>query len=237
MGPPAPQAESKISEDKSNTFETTSSEQPPPAKKRKRGQNKHRPRPAIISSSDMLCSHYYSPSDDSISSCPFGDKCKYSHDIKSFMDSKPTDISDNCYVFETYGKCPYGVACRYGSKHLTADHRNIISEEFYDPNRPEGTVNVLSKTLKEQLWKRKFEFVRSEKYLAKTKPTKESAKPASASEDVARKECTGLEESEVVSIASQDESGTPCVSVSDGTLGALTDEQLVKLRPAEKKKV
>ncbi len=220
--PSATPSEPKIGVESTNTGLPDGA---PPAKKRKRGQNKHRPRPAMLATSNILCSSLYSPEDDSSLACRFGDKCKYTHDVQSFMDSKLPDISENCYLFEIYGKCMYGRACRYGSKHLTSDNKNIVNKDLYDPTRAEGSSNVLSKTLQEQLRKRSFEFARSEAYLTRMKHSENNEEvidstvgeqlPPNAvmSECVATKECVSR------STVSED------------------NVDMAKLRPAEKKKV
>ncbi len=213
----------------------TASEQPPPAKKRRRGQNKHRPRPAMLATSDMLCSYLYSPNKDSTTKCPFGDRCRYMHDLQSFMDTKPPDISENCYLFESYGKCPYGIACRYGAKHLTVDLKNIVNDDLYDSARAKSTFNVLSKTLQEQLRKRTFEFVRSEAHLCRIK------QPVSKETTVSTHVNSSLS-ADLVQLAESVPAQENCVAArctvsEDVPLGGETAEGVIKLRPAEKKKV
>ena len=147
--------------------------QPPPAKRaRRRGQNKHRPRPAFIPFSEMLCPSCYHGDGGSNNTCHFGDKCRYTHDIAKYMSSKPPDISNECYLFKIYGKCPYGRACRFAGNHLTAEFENITDESLYNPNRPERTLNVIPRSLQEKLRKRQLSFIRSEAYLKRLKEMK-----------------------------------------------------------------
>lgn len=91
-----------------------------------KGRNKQRP-VTHIKSKDKLCPTIFQEKE-----CSFGEKCKFSHDIKGFMESKPKDIGSHCFMFETYGKCPYGLACRYGSKHISEDFKNIVNQELYE---------------------------------------------------------------------------------------------------------
>ncbi|XP_064383246.1 tRNA-dihydrouridine(47) synthase [NAD(P)(+)]-like isoform X2 [Halichondria panicea] len=185
----------------------------------------------MLATSDMLCSHLYSPNEDSTTKCPFGDRCRYMHDLQSFMNAKPPDISENCYLFKSYGKCPYGVACRYGAKHLTVDLKNIVNEDIYDSTRAKSTFNVLSKVLQEQLRKRTFEFVRSEAHLGRIK------QPVSK-ETTDSTHVNNLQSAQLVEgvPAQEDCVAARCTVSEDVPLGGKTDEGVIKLRPDEKKK-
>ena len=246
--------------------------QPPPAKRaRRRGQNKNRPRPAFIPFSEMLCPSCYHGDGGSNNTCHFGDKCRYTHDIAKYMSSKPPDISNECYLFKTYGKCPYGRACRFAGSHLTADFENIIDESLYNPNRPERTFNVIPRPLQEKLRKRQLSFVRSEAYLKRLKEMKKESSESTGEQgssagmnleepqlrtkgsdidsgDVQADgvDSYGVREGQQLSTNSscdgQMENGENSAQVCSGgvcvqTCGPLTDEDAVKLKPAEKKKV
>ena len=244
--------------------------QPPPAKRaRRRGQNKNRPRPAFIPFSEMLCPSCYHGDGGINNTCHFGEKCRYTHDIAKYMSSKPPDISSECYLFKTYGKCPYGRACRFAGSHLTAGFENIIDNSLYDPNRPERTLNVITRSLQEKLRKRQVSFVGSEAYLKRLKEmkkeTSESTSKLSTSDRMNLEEQelrtkTGDVDGDGVKVDSVDNCGmmegeqrgsssdgqveirgSTVQECSDGvhvqTCGPLTDEDTVKLKPAEKKKV
>ena len=147
--------------------EDRDSSQPPPAKKLKqkqRGQNKHRPR-TRIPYSEQLCPNILH-SDAEGRSCRFGEKCRYMHDLSSYLASKPPDIGDHCYLFDKLGRCPYGLACRFGSSHISATHENITNEPVYDASRPSAVRNSLGKELQEKLRKRTLGFPRSDEYLS-----------------------------------------------------------------------
>ena len=143
--------------------ESSSIGQPPPKKKKKqRGQNKKRPRAARITFSEQLCPSLYLSGDHT--RCQFGEKCRYMHDIASYMASKPPDVAERCALFETYGRCPCGLACRFGGAHLTSEFENVVNEEVYDPNRPATTLNILPRDVQIKLRKREIPFPRSEAY-------------------------------------------------------------------------
>ena len=97
--------------------------------------------------------------------CNFGDRCKFSHDRAKFMATKLPDISEHCYVFDTYGKCPFGLTCRFASSHLTEEFKNVTTDK-YDKAKFSNTVqNVLKKENQFQLWKRKYDFAKAEKVI------------------------------------------------------------------------
>lgn len=103
-----------------------------------KGRNKQRP-VTHIKAKDKLCPTIFQEKE-----CSFGEKCKFSHDIKEFMESKPKDIGSHCFMFETYGKCPFGLACRYGSKHISEDFKNIVNQELYEEKSKVSSETMLS---------------------------------------------------------------------------------------------
>ena len=64
--------------------------------------------------------------------CPYGEeKCRFSHDIKSFMARRPEDIKElegGCPLFKAYGYCAYGISCRFGGSHITKAGENIRNQ-------------------------------------------------------------------------------------------------------------
>ena len=139
----------------------------PPNKKIKlKGRNKQRPKGKKIDAGDKLCSSVLTGR-----VCNFGDKCKFSHDKAKFVANKPEDIGPKCYLYETYGKCKHGIACRFGKSHLTEDLQNIVNEEKYKENEKEDNVtNVLNKDLQVKLWKKKYDFSKADKVVQKICP-------------------------------------------------------------------
>ena len=148
------------------TEQTGDGNGPPPTKRRKkeRGQNKRRPRAARVNHADQLCPSL-NHGDRSNRFCQFGDKCRYCHDCSEFLAKKPPDIAESCHLFTKLGRCPYGLACRYGNSHMTPDHQNRINEDLFDPDRAGTTINIISRSLQENLRKKKVELPKSEKFL------------------------------------------------------------------------
>lgn len=98
--------------------------------------------------------------------CPFGDKCHFHHNIPDYLASKPADIGDNCYLFDTFGKCTYGLTCRFAKAHTTPDFKTIENAELIKACEGMTTVkNALSKDLQNRLRKRSVAFKKSAEYL------------------------------------------------------------------------
>lgn len=37
--------------------------------------------------------------------CFYGEKCKFLHDVADYMSTKPADLGDTCYIYDTFGRC------------------------------------------------------------------------------------------------------------------------------------
>lgn len=259
--------------------------QPPPSKRKKRGQNRQRPR-AIIPYSQLLCPKLHLQEGEA---CRYGDRCRYLHDVSKYMVVKPPDIGDRCYVYDTYGKCAYGAACRFARCHLTADFKNVVNAALFDPNRRSPLLNSVPKSLQENLRKKRFKFPRSDAFLANLKagglkvanggaggepddgfpkdakdgtdlngacgeqgledsisgePVSSPFEPSGnggGCETGSVLECTGVAEAHCSSDVKDELSRieVPVAAVEAGLTpsGTVTDEGIVRLRPAEKKKV
>ncbi|KAK4284795.1 hypothetical protein QN277_001577 [Acacia crassicarpa] len=92
-----------------------------------------------------------------ISSCPYKDKCRFSHDFEAFKAQKPTDLEGECPVFKAEGSCPYGLACRFSSTHT----EDMPSGNF-NGRRKTSEINGLSKDVQKLLWKNKMRFPKAD---------------------------------------------------------------------------
>jgi len=98
--------------------------------------------------------------------CAYGDKCKFSHDIKEVLNTREKDIIEvgTCPIYESKGSCPYGISCRVGSCHLNmATGQNISKseaeiEKLAKENKTE-IMNVLPRSVSDKLRKKKYKFV------------------------------------------------------------------------------
>ena len=144
----------------------------------KKKSKKKRPRDARPEAHEKMC-HRIMKGEE----CPFGDSCKFSHDVKEFIASRPADIDTvegGCPIFRLQGFCPYGIMCRFGSSHLNmATGENLRQTPEKPP--PPPVKNVLSRDVQVQLRKKKFPFKCKRHNEPKSKP-KEPAEPAPAPE-------------------------------------------------------
>lgn len=79
------------------------------------------------------------------------------------------------HVFNLKGHCPRGISCRFGSKHITENGRNIINEatkDQFEKNIPK-TLTFYTREIENDLRKRTYDFKKSEEVLdilPKSKP-------------------------------------------------------------------
>ncbi|NXQ09814.1 DUS3L synthase, partial [Peucedramus taeniatus] len=201
----------------------------PEKKKRARGQNKSRPcmKPNCYEQS-RLCP---SVTQGCAGQCHFGPRCRFLHDVSEYLAAKPADLGQRCVLFDTFGRCPYGVTCRFGQAHLGDGHQNLVNAAL--ARQWEGKLlvrNGLSKELQQQLRKRRFSFHKAEEFLRGLRAGK-GGKATGGSTEVSN--CTAPQEGLGDSPSSQGTEGAPSIP----TLGPLTDEDVTKLRPCEKKKL
>jgi tRNA-dihydrouridine synthase 3 len=142
----------------------------PPKKKRERGMNKNRPRNRNPSGIDKICRRFLE-----CGTCQFGDNCNFSHDVQAVIDNRPPDLGEKCVNFEVFGKCPYGVACRFGKEHITEDFKNITKETF-SASYLDQIKNSLTKSLQVELRKKRIPFPRSDEYLREMKKLQHEGK-------------------------------------------------------------
>ncbi|NWT93068.1 DUS3L synthase, partial [Urocynchramus pylzowi] len=176
--------------------------------------------------------------------CHFGPRCRFLHDVSEYLAAKPADLGQRCVLFDTFGRCPYGVTCRFGQAHLGDGHQNLVNAAL--AQRWEGKLlvrNGLSKDLQQQLRKRRFSFQKAEEFLrglrAEGAPKPEALQSSQRAEGAPKPEvlqnsqgAEGAPKPEVLQSFQRAE-GAPSIP----TLGPLTDEDITKLRPCEKKKL
>lgn len=150
----------------SETDKTQINEDEPPSKKQKcsksvlKGQNKSRNSTYYQIPNEHLCSHFVEGIENG--SCSY-DKCKFIHDVNEYLEKKPNDIDETCYVYSIKGRCPRGLTCRYGSSHIE-NGKNIIDQIKYDIwVKNEKVCRTLSKENMLKLRKKLYNFDISEK--------------------------------------------------------------------------
>ncbi|XP_068084463.1 tRNA-dihydrouridine(47) synthase [NAD(P)(+)]-like isoform X2 [Anabrus simplex] len=158
--------------------------------------------------------------------------CPFLHDLTEYLKIKPPDIASTCYVYSLRGYCPRGVACRFGSQHLTSEGNNITNKELwerYQKENPTPTINILSKDVQFSLRKKRYDFTKSEKVVEKVKGAKSTVN-------------SKKEECDDSCVHVPDESGdsvsvTKEVNGDDKRSGSVTDEDIIRVREEEKKKI
>ncbi|XP_071307897.1 tRNA-dihydrouridine(47) synthase [NAD(P)(+)]-like [Agelaius tricolor] len=201
-------------------------------KKRARGQNKSRPcmKPNCYEQS-RLCP---SVTQGCAGQCHFGPRCRFLHDVSQYLAAKPADLGQRCVLFDTFGRCPYGVTCRFGQAHLGDGHQNLVNASLVQQWEGKLLVrNGLSKELQQQLRKRKFSFHKAEEFLRGLRAGK-GGKATGSSTEVSN--CTdpqeGLRDSPV--LQEQGEDPRPeALQGSRGAEGAPNPEALQGSRGAE----
>ncbi|NXX82805.1 DUS3L synthase, partial [Urocolius indicus] len=256
--PPAKRVRSEdVRQDGESQEDTEAEEKEPVERKRARGQNKSRPcmKPNHYEQS-RLCP---SVTQGCAEKCYFGPRCRFLHDVGEYLALKPPDLGHSCVLFQTFGKCPYGVTCRFAQAHLGDGYQNITNPDL--AKQWEGKLlvrNNLSKELQQRLRKRKFDFKKAEEYLRGLgKPHGSGGKGGKAmghsTEEQEVSNCTTVQEglgdsSECPVLPEQAEDpktdGLQSPDLRGGeeassikTVGPVTDEDVIKPRLCEKKKL
>lgn len=192
------------------------SQQPSKKMLKLKGRNKQRPVTFKMDNSKKVC-----PAILDERECQFGDKCKFCHDVADFMKDKPEDIGTECYNFKTFGKCPYGFACRFAKQHLTSDFKNITDQELFDKMSAQPQVqNTLIKDLQHLLWKKKYDFSKANSIV-----------------DSYYDERRKGQSSDKTALSFKDKASAAETSEKEKPVGCVTDEEEIRLRPREKKMV
>ncbi|KAL7002621.1 tRNA-dihydrouridine(47) synthase [NAD(P)(+)] [Sarracenia purpurea var. burkii] len=95
-----------------------------------------------------------------VSSCPYNDKCRFSHDVEAFKAQKPADLEGDCPFLNHRGPCPYGLACRF-----SGTHKDVSAAEAFEVQKKTSEMNGLSKDVQKLLWKNKMRFPKADAQL------------------------------------------------------------------------
>ncbi|KAL3613978.1 hypothetical protein CASFOL_042052 [Castilleja foliolosa] len=95
-----------------------------------------------------------------VSSCPYNENCRYSHDLEAFKAQKPADLDGICPFTGSEGPCPYGLACRFAGTHKidNSEAANVANGE----DNIKSEMNVLKKEVQRLLWKNNMKFPKAD---------------------------------------------------------------------------
>lgn len=221
-----------------------SQDEPPKKKMREddrkdklKGQNKARPPPFKAPKEKNLCPYIVAQGVDEPERKCTNPKCTFMHDRVEYKKIKPDDINEECYLFNLMGRCPRGLACRMGSKHLTEDGLNIVDQEKFEAyqKKSPSVKNQITKDLQEKLRKYKYNFSKAEKIIKLNNPSKkniDNVKLSSENEPLVNSLNGNIDSVDLKSNATENIS-----DVKEKTIGPVLDTDIIKLLPSEKKKI
>jgi tRNA-dihydrouridine synthase 3 len=165
---------------------------------KKKKNKKKRPRDVRQDDSEKVCLSVIRNT-----KCPWGETCKFSHDLKAYMATRPTDITTvegGCPNFNNHGHCVYGTMCRLGSVHITKTGENVHKEAASDEAQsdvkaalvplPEAATNLLPKDVQVQLRKKKYSFACKQHFEKKKKDPDANGNDESKKEEKASNEAS-----------------------------------------------
>jgi len=110
------------------------------AKVEEKGKKGKKKRPHYKVDKVKLCLPYISMSAGSPPVCNYTN-CKFSHDVKAYMDIKPQDVGTVCPIFASLGHCERGITCRFAGSHLDENLNNLKNEEIYT-GKPQTRIQI-----------------------------------------------------------------------------------------------
>lgn len=117
-----------------NEFESAALETPPPSKKAKltrHAERKNKVQRPIGSDFATICRAI--ASGESCKAMETTGECRWSHDFEGFMASQPPPLEGPCPSFRHFGRCRYGLVCRYRGDHSSTDEagklKNVVDED------------------------------------------------------------------------------------------------------------
>lgn len=124
--------------------------------------NKNRPIPFREAFSTKLCRFLANGIDVKCER----ENCKFTHDIKTYLEQKPEDLEGKCPIYSTKGFCTFGITCRFAKTHLTPDNINMNYEKG-DNDDKNGNSNM-NFELQQLLRKKTYDFKLSDDILKET---------------------------------------------------------------------
>lgn len=150
---PPPTSRSSISDNKDENTKFASSKSSGIVKEKKSKRQLKRERREERKSALNLCPVVAKTG--VVSSCNYGDKCRFSHDLEAYKSQRPADLEGECPFTSAQKPCPYGVSCRFYGTHKDVPNENLGTL------KESSEVNTLKKDVQKLLWKNKMKFPKS----------------------------------------------------------------------------
>jgi tRNA-dihydrouridine synthase 3 len=110
---------------KGETCET--GEGPPPAKRAKltkHAERKNKVQRPVGTDFATLC--HSVAANEECKRVKSGGECKWSHDVEAFLRTQPEALPGPCPTFQRFGRCRYGIACRFRLDHTGTDEQGKL---------------------------------------------------------------------------------------------------------------
>ncbi|RKP34807.1 hypothetical protein BJ085DRAFT_43555 [Dimargaris cristalligena] len=170
--------------------------------------------------------------------CTQGEKCKFSHDRDAYLASKPADLGDRCVMFDTQGRCTYGILCRFHKAHTDATGEQVVNETVAAAAQ-ETRLNTLSYDLMVGLRKHTVATPRANEFIT---CMREEMKLLQVSSRAPPKTPEGAATADPADPTSTSTSNTPVdtatttTAAETGVVSSVGMDAYLKLAPREKKK-
>lgn len=112
--------------------------------------------------------------------CPYGESCRFSHDVEALLRTKGADLGPVCPFYEQFGECPFGYNCRFAGQHMAkpgpsdAGPPRLLRKD--DATAPPA-LNTMPQGLTRRLRKKEYKFERLEHALATARGRRGPAQP------------------------------------------------------------
>lgn len=190
-----------------------------------KGQNKNRPPPMRFDISERICPSLVDVAvDEEPLACPYNPNCRYRHDVVEYMkERKPDVLPGGCPNYQNNGRCSRGISCLFGEEHVTPEGRNKKNPNPISPGSE--YYNFLSKDLQKSLRKKTYNFKKAENIVKKNNKNQ-------CKDEVSKNVKGTVDEAETELVHEE-----PAAKKTKVEIGPITDEDIISLKPDEKKKV
>lgn len=225
-----------------------SESEPMKKKPRLRGRNKNRPKLQRSSDYVRLCNSMTFGTNSAelgAPQCMFGEKCKYLHDVQKFWEHRVDrrgNVDSKCPFYTERGRCPFGLMCRFATDHTDPTTLTTLVDETkwteWLRNHPEKKteINAGLRNIQRQLQQRRYDFTKSTQFLNNLTIKKDTVEDEPDAEVENGAELDTVAESDPVDKPEEEANG-PEGPDEQPSIGPASDEDLIKLRSSERKRI